>query len=258
MTKLLRTLSLILIILMLFTSVACTPIDHDNGNNGDNGGSGGNTDVDIKLPDMEIPEGYTVLSSKELTLPVTHKEQTTDHKARIAAIKHENGENALYLDVISKDNTVLLTKVWYGYYQLYISDTGLLSALNISASSALSGSISFYSYHISDFKISSTGSTEQYDAPKLIPSTGSNGGNQKFNLENAMQIDLCKGNCEILLNKLRSEIKDNTSLFMIADCYLAPSDPKLYSPADKTPVPTQQEIAAKYDFNYLLTLFSVN
>ena len=272
MTKLLRTLSLILIILMLFTSVACNttndPIAPDGGstdNNGssdstdgsdtgDGGSSGGNAEIDIKLPDMEIPEGYTVLSSNELTLPVTQNGATADHKARLATIKNDSGANALYLDVITENNTVLLTKVWYGYYQLYIDDKGLLFSVNASPSTELSGSISYYSYTISDTKISMTTGTEtKYDSPRLIFS----GSSQKFNFEHPIQIDACRTNCELLYQSLCQTLIDNTSLYMLADCYLNPSSPTLYSVNDKIPTPTNAE-RSKYAFAYLQSLFSVN
>ena len=267
MTKLLRTLSLILIILMLFTIVACNttddPIDPDGGNmgdnggsgvtdggnTGDNGGSGGNTDVDIKLPDMEIPEGYNVLSSKELTLPVSKGGELTGHKARLAAIKKaENGLNALYLDILSNENTILTTKVWYGYYQLYLGENGMFTLLSLSANSQTQLANINYTYYDISY-----GQDDSIQINKYLAGTRSS---LSFNHTRPKEANPDSGTYDFLIVKFQAIFEEGPTAHLLADCFFDPSAPKLYSDAEKQPVPDfkSSEIREKYSFENILKL----
>lgn len=277
MKKLLKTLSFILVIIMLFSAVACnntvdpnTPNNGDdsgNTNNGDGSGDTNNGDdsgnnENVTPPDMQIPEGYTVLSSKDLTLQITYKDNPPAHKARIAALKNEAGEQALYLDVISKDNEIILTKVFQGFYQLFVCDEDrTFSIVQLSIKSTDGGdraTIMCGRHEISDQVISSTGiSTNETPKFQSMTSYGAIYRTASFYFASPSDRDYARNYVEMVSRDISNEFKQIASkYYMLADNFSDPSSPKLYTQDDKVPVPdiTQAPIRFKYEFDSIFNM----
>jgi len=264
MKKLLKTLSFILVIIMLFSAVACNntvdPNAKDPGKNENEGTSDNNENV--TPPDMQIPEGYTVLSSKDLTLKITYKNNPPEHKSRIAALKNEAGEQALYLDVISKDNEIILTKVFQGYYQLFVCDEDrTFSIVQLSIKSTDDGdraTIMCGRHQISDKVISSTG-IEAIETPKFqsMTSYGAIYRTASFYFASPSERDSASNNVEMVCRDIYNEFKQIASkYYMLADNFSDPSSPKLYTQDDKVPVPdiTQAPIRIKYEYETIFNM----
>ena len=117
-----------------------------------------NTDppvVDGSMPEMQIADGFTVLTTENLSILVTEDHSKKMHVARVAALKNENGEHALYFDVLANDNKILSSVTWKGYYQLFVNNDGLLILMRISVSPTTQRGTALYQlYEVSDSKIS--------------------------------------------------------------------------------------------------------
>lgn len=207
--------------------------------------------------EMAIEAGYTVISTKNLSIPVWEKGATVNHTARLAALRKDNGEQALYLDVLAQDNTVMASITWKGYYQLLLTDEGQLILFRIAASPASQrGTVVYQYYELSDTQISGYDVIE-LETPQinLIPGKGKS---LNFTLSSptASELhftDLMYG----YRYALEDAMDDGQKVYLIADSYLEPKNPVLYSDTEKTPAPDfeNKAIADKYTLDYAMGLY---
>ena len=70
------------------------------------------TSTNHTIPAMAIENGYSVVASETLSIPVIKSKVKTNHTARVAALRNDRGDNALYFDVLSADNKILSSITW--------------------------------------------------------------------------------------------------------------------------------------------------
>lgn len=210
--------------------------------------------------EMVIEEGYTVISSNTLTVPVTIDKVKVNHTARVAALRNAEGNNALYLDVLSADNKVITSITWKGCYQLFINDEGVLILLRLSILPANQrGTISYVLYEISDTKFSNYDIIE-LESPQINPVAGE-GKNLTFAVGSPAALGMYEYHfldfAYSFQDALKREIKDGHDIYMIADCYLNPTTPTVYSDTEKVPSPDFEDknIIDKYTLTYAASLF---
>lgn len=222
-----------------------------------------NTDppiIDGPMPDMQIADGFSVISTENLSILVTEDYSKMTHVARVAALKNENGEQALYFDVLTSDNKILSSITWRGYYQLFVNNDGLLILMRISVSPTTQRGTALYQlYEVSDSKISG------YDVVELeaaqINAVAGEGKTINFTVGSHAATAIYEG---LFLNftyafrdELHKEADKGHEVYLIADNYLNPTDPKVYSDKQKMPVPDFEDksIVEKYELEYAIGLF---
>lgn len=210
--------------------------------------------------EMAIEEGYTVLATETLTIPVTIDKVKVNHTARVAALRNAEGKNALYFDVLSADNKVLTSITWKGCYQLFLNSEGVLILLRTSISPTNKNGTALYQlFDVSDTKFSN------YDVIELetpqINSVPGEGESLNFTVGSDAAMAMYEARFENLMDgfqyKLKGEVKAGREVYMIAECYLNPETPTVYSDKTKTPFPNfeEKEIADKYTLSYAASLF---
>lgn len=222
-----------------------------------------NTDppvVDGSMPEMQIADGFRVLSTENLSILVTEDHSKKMHVARVAALKNENGEQALYFDALSNDNKILSSIMWRGYYQLFVNNDGLLILMRISVSPTTQRGTAIYQlYEVSDSKISG------YDVVELetpqINAVAGKGKTLNFTMGSpaatAMYDGLFSDFTYTFRDELIKEADKGHEVYLIADNYLNPTEPKVYSNKQKMPVPDFEDksIVEKYEWEYATGLF---
>ncbi|MBQ9692341.1 MAG: hypothetical protein IJV70_04210 [Clostridia bacterium] len=244
---------------LTFTLESFVPMTDSGGaDQGDENGKNDNTEPPSS--EMAIEEGYTVIKTEKLTIPVTIDKGTVIRDARIAALRKENGENALYFDVLSEDGTVMTHITWKGYYQLFVNDKGTLLLMRMAISPTTNRGTALYQlFEVSDRKISG------YDVIELetpqINNVAGEGESITLAVDSDAAIDMYEGHFLDLMfrfqDELKSDIKAGLEVYMLADCYLTPDTPSVYSDTAKTPLPNFEEkaIADKYTITYAAELF---
>lgn len=218
------------------------------------------TDMSQRTSEMMIEDGYSIVASTTFTIPVTQDKVKTEHTARLAALKKDNGENALYLDVLSEDNTVLDSITWKGFYQLFIKSNGALILMRLSVSPMTQrGTAVCQLFEVSDSKISG------YDVIKLespkINLVAGEGESLTFTVGSEAAVAMYKYHYLNFVSgfqyELEGEVKAGREVYMLAECYLEPSTPTVYSDLAKMPFPDfeDKEIVEKYTFSYAAGLF---
>lgn len=216
--------------------------------------------VDGSMPEMQIADGFTVLTTENLSILVTEDHSKKMHVARVAALKNENGEHALYFDVLTNDNKILSSVTWKGYYQLFVNNDGLLILLRISVSPITQRGTALYQlYEVSDSKISG------YDVVELetpqINAVAGEGKTINFTVGSPAATAMYEGLFLDFTYTFRDELKKEADkgheVYLIADNYLNPAEPKVYSDKQKMPVPNFEDksIVEKYEWEYAIGLF---
>lgn len=229
-----------------------------------NGGDDSTTDPsdnnDQASSEMAIEEGYTVIATETLTIPVTVDKVKINHTARVAALRNTKGQNALYFDVLSADNKVLTSITWKGCYQLFLNSEGVLILMRTSISPTNKNGTALYQlFEVSDTKYSN------YDVIELetpqVNSVPGEGESVNINVSSDAAIANCEAFFENMMDgfqyKLKGEVKAGREVYMIAECYLNPETPTVYSDKTKTPFPNfeEKEIVDKYTLSYAASLF---
>ena len=222
-----------------------------------------NTDppiIDGPMPDMQIADGFSVISTENLSILVTEDHSKNVHVARVAALKNESGEQALYFDVLANDNKILSSVTWKGYYQLFVNNDGLLILMRISVSPITQRGTALYQlYEVSDSKISG------YDVVELetpqINAVAGEGKTINFTVGTSASTAVYEGLFLDFTYAFRDELKkqfdEGYEVYLIADNYLDPTKPKVYSDKQKMPVPDFEDksIVEKYELEYAIGLF---
>ena len=214
-----------------------------------------------KYPEMDIGEGYSVVDSQILKIPVTENGVKLENTARVAVLRNTSGENALYFDVLSADNQILSYMRWRGYYQLYITDEGRLILMQIMSIPELQrGNAICTIYEISDIKIAGNDVIE-LDAPQ-INAVVQRGASCEFVF--ARPSDSIRYET-VFLNfvfEFRDEFETEKSkgrdVRMLAECYFNVDSPVVYSEKQKVPVPdfNDKTVAGKYTWAYVYDLLT--
>lgn len=206
--------------------------------------------------EMAIEEGFRVIATQTLRIPVTEGKVKINRTARLAALQNDKGETALYLDVLGADNTLMASVTWKGYYQLFLTDDGTLILFRIAASPASQrGTAVCQLFTVSDTKISGYDVIE-LDTPQinLIPGEGTV---LNFSYGSPAAEAMYEAHFTDFFYRLEDELGERGMAYMIADNYLDPTSPALYSDTDKVSVPNFEDkaIADKYTWGYAIGLF---
>ena len=222
-----------------------------------------NTDppiTDGSMPDMQIADGFSVISTENLSILVTEDYSKKAHVARAAALKNENGEQALYFDVLSDENKILTSITWKGYYQLFVNNDGLLILMRISVSPTTQRGTALYQlFEVSDRKASGYDVIE-LEAPQINAVAGE-GKTINFTVgtpaATAMYEGLFLDFTYAFRDELMNQSDEGHDVYLIADNYLNPTEPKVYSDKQKMPVPNFEDksIVEKYELEYAIRLF---
>ena len=210
--------------------------------------------------EMAIEEGYTVIATETLTIPVTVDKVKINHTARVAALRNTEGQNALYFDVLSADNKVLTSLTWKGCYQLFLNSEGVLILMRTMITpTTQNGTVLYQLFDVSDMKYSN------YDVIELeipqINSVPGEGESLSFSVGSDAAMAMYEARFENLMHgfqyTLEGEVKAGREVYMIAECYLNPETPTVYSDKAKTPFPNfeEKEIVEKYTLSYAASLF---
>lgn len=228
-------------------------------------------ETSISVPNaepMKLDEGYSVTSEKAFKITGTEKKQKITLIARVATLKNESGEHALYLDILNDDGTVRDFKRWKGRCQLHINHKGVLYVFRINIQSDLktNGLAHVLQYNISDID-SSSNNSEPLEMAKIVMLYGMP--NQKFALNNNTAIASSERLLSIFFHRyddvLLSAANENKDyeggkefIYLIADTYSDAEKDMTYSPDSKTPRIdlTIREVKAKFTIEYILELFS--
>ena len=210
--------------------------------------------------EMAIEEGYTVLATETLTIPVTIDKVKVNHTARVAALRNAEGKNALYFDVLSADNKVMTSITWKGCYQLFLNSEGVLILMRTSINPTNKNVAAVYQlFDVSDTKYSN------YDVIELetpqINSVPGEGESLNFTVGSDAAMAMYAAHYENLMHgfqyALEGDVKAGRDVYMIAECYLNPETPTVYSDKAKMPFPNfeEKEIVDKYTLSYAASLF---
>ena len=256
---------LLTVLLCLGVFCGCSGPDADNTGSAQNSTESETIDLSEKpdetYPEMELEEGYFVISSEILTIPVTENKVKVERTARVAALRNASGENALYFDVLSADHQILSHMLWKGYYQLFIDTDGILILMQIQNYPSLQrGRAIRQCYVVSDTKLVDYDVVE-LDHPQIHAVAGE-----------SSAIDLIYGRPYLsekneipfldFASRFREEIEPGMNeareVYMLADGYLNPEEPRVYSNESKAPVPDFREkaIADKYTWAYVYDLLT--
>jgi len=210
--------------------------------------------------EMEIESGYTITSTKNINILVTEDKVKKSHTARVAALRSENGENALYFDVLTDDNKVMTSIAWKGYYQLFVREDGLIVLMRLWMSPVTRRCTAIYQFfNVSDRK------TAAYDVIELevpeINAVPEEGKQISFTVGSPRESARYELIFIDFLYTYRSEfdedVLDGKNIYLIADSYMNPESPVIYSDTDKVGFPNfeEKEIADKYTWEYASALF---
>ena len=213
-----------------------------------------------QIPEMAIEIGYTVTETANFNILVTEDKVKTSRTARVAALQNESGENALYLDVLTEDGQVMTSITWKGYYQLFVRDDGLIVLMRLWMSPVTQRCTGIYQFFdISDSKLSG------YDVVELeIPEINAVPGEGKtinFAVRSPSEAARYELTFTDFIYSYQAEFDEDTldgkSIYLIADSYLNPDKPVVYSDTDKVEFPNleDKEIADKYTWEYASALF---
>ena len=247
MNKYLKLIAFFMVFSLLMTAfIACD-------------GNTNNKIIDGPMPDMQIADGFSVLSTETLNILVTKDKSKVLHVARVAALKNKNGEQALYFDVLSGDNKILSSITWKGYYQLFVNNDGLLILMRISVPPARNRGTAIYQFfEVSDREYG-------YDVIELespqINAVAGKGKSINFFVGTPTSTAVNKGlfwdfTCEFR-DELKTQSDKGHEVYLIADNYLNPNEPRVYSDKQKMPVPDFEDksIIEKYELEYATGLF---
>ena len=215
---------------------------------------------DSLTPEMAIESGYVVTETTNINILVTEDKVKTSHTARVAALQNENGENALYLDVLTEDGQVMTSITWKGYYQMFVREDGLIVLMRLWMSPVTQRCTGIYQFFdVSDSKLSG------YDVVELeIPEINAVPGEGKtinFAVRSPSEAARYELTFTDFIYSYQAEFDEDTldgkSIYLIADSYLNPDKPVVYSDTDKVEFPNleDKEIADKYTWEYASALF---
>lgn len=213
-----------------------------------------------QIPEMAIESGYTVTETANFNILVTEDKVKTSRTARVAALQNQSGENALYLDVLTEDGQVMTSITWKGYYQMFVREDGLIVLMRLWMSPVTQRCTGIYQFFdVSDSKLSG------YDVVELeIPEINAVPGEGKtinFAVRSPSEAARYELTFTDFIYSYQSEFDEDTldgkNIYLIADSYLNPDKPVVYSDADKIEFPNldDKEIADKYTWEYASALF---
>ena len=213
-----------------------------------------------QIPEMAIESGYTVTETANFNILVTEDKVKTSRTARVAALQNESGENALYLDVLTEDGQVMTSITWKGYYQMFVREDGLIVLMRLWMSPVTQRCWGIYQFFdVSDSKLSG------YDVVELeIPEINAVPGEGKtinFAVRSPSEAARYELTFTDFIYRYQAEFDEDTldgkSIYLIADSYLNPDKPVVYSDTDKVEFPNleDKEIADKYTWEYVSALF---
>ncbi|MBP3377739.1 MAG: hypothetical protein J6L96_03225, partial [Clostridia bacterium] len=213
-----------------------------------------------QIPEMAIESGYTVTETTNFNILVTEDKVKTSRTARVAALQNESGENALYLDVLTEDGKVMTSITWKGYYQMFVREDGLIVLMRLWMSPVTQRCTGIYQFFdVSDSKLSG------YDVVELeIPEINAVPGEGKtinFAVRSPSEAARYELTFTDFIYSYQAEFDEDTldgkSIYLIADSYLNPDKPVVYSDTDKVEFPNleDKEIADKYTWEYASALF---
>ena len=216
--------------------------------------------VDGSTPEMQIEDGFVVLSTESISILVTENYSEKVHTARVAALKNENGEHALYCDVLADDNKILSSVTWKGYYQLFVNNDGLLILMRVAVYPLTNRGTAVYQlFEVSDRKVSGYDVIE-LESPQINPVAGE-GKSVNFTVgtpaSTAQYKRLFMDFIYAFQDGIQREADEGHEVYLIADNYLNPNEPKVYSDKQKMPVPDFEDksIVEKYEWEYATGLF---
>lgn len=212
-----------------------------------------------QIPEMEIESGYTVAETANFNILVTEDKVKTSRTARVAALQNESGENALYLDVLTEDGKVMTSITWKGYYQMFVREDGRIVLMRLWMSPVTQRCWGIYQFFDVSDRIYS------YDIIDLetpeINALGEKGKQINFAVGSPREDARFEMLFDDFLQTYQAEFDEDTldgkSIYLIADSYLNPDKPVVYSDTDKVEFPNleDKEIADKYTWEYASALF---
>ena len=213
-----------------------------------------------QIPEMAIESGYTVTETTNFNILVTEDKVKTSRTAQVAVLQNESGENALYLDVLTEDGQVMTSITWKGYYQMFVREDGLIVLMRLWMSPVTQRCTGIYQFFdVSDSKLSG------YDVVELeIPEINAVPGEGKtinFAVRSPSEAARYELTFTDFIYSYQAEFDEDTldgkSIYLIADSYLNPDKPVVYSDTDKVEFPNleDKEIADKYTWEYASALF---
>lgn len=213
----------------------------------------------VQIPEMAIESGYTVTETANFNILVTEDKVKTSRTARVAALQNESGENALYLDVLTEDGQVMTSITWKGYYQMFVREDGLIVLMRLWMSPVTQRFWGIYQFFDVSDRIYS------YDIIDLetpeINALGEKGKQINFAVGSPREDARFEMLFDDFLQTYQAEFDEDTldgkSIYLIADSYLNPDKPVVYSDTDKVEFPNleDKEIADKYTWEYASALF---
>ena len=213
-----------------------------------------------QMPEMAIESGYTVTETTNFNILVTEDKVKTSRTARVAALQNESGENALYLDVLTEDGQVMTSITWKGYYQMFVREDGLIVLMRLWMSPVTQRCTGIYQFFdVSDRKYSYHDVIE-LEVPEInaVPEEGKQIGFAVGSPREDARFEML---FDDFLQTYQAEFDEDTldgkSIYLIADSYLNPDKPVVYSDTDKVEFPNleDKEIADKYTWDYASALF---
>ena len=212
-----------------------------------------------QIPEMAIESGYTVTETTNFNILVTEDKVKTSRTARVAVLQNESGENALYLDVLTEDGQVMTSITWKGYYQMFVREDGLIVLMRLWMSPVTQRCWGIYQFFDVSDRIYS------YDIIDLetpeINALGEKGKQINFAVGSPREDARFSLIFDDFLKTYQAEFDEDTldgkSIYLIADSYLNPDKPVVYSDTDKVEFPNleDKEIADKYTWEYASALF---
>jgi hypothetical protein len=218
---------------------------------------------------MRIEEGYVVTSEQTFNMIGEEKKQEITVTARVATLKGENGDHALYFDILNEYGAIDDFKIWKGRCQLHINNEGELYLFRINTKNVLtSGSAEASIYSVSDIVADQSGS-EILDRAKIVKVPSSYDASLNFSLDRSAAIALYKSHfieffdkydhlLTVAAEELTEEEKGKGYVYLIADSYSDAEKDVTYSPESKTPRIDLMinEVKDKFTVDHIIRLFS--
>ena len=215
------------------------------------------------LPDnMKFDEGYSIVSYNTFRIIVAENGEKLLHDARVAILKHIDGFDAIYVDVLDASGNVKLHKTWQGRGHLFlVGDVGLL-LYRVHVDAEKKATLQLHYYEIADFKYTASGETPTGSTQFMIRNI-THGGSVTASFASTSQIVMGKTNINVLLTNIDGVVSERrergNTVYTIADSYSDKDKLVTYSPEDKVvPEVLDNVFYDKYKLEYILDLFGID
>ena len=268
-----RFISICAVLFIMFGAVSCNgekaPIAVDSSESSDGVYVSESESEPFESPvafeEVAPKEGYTVISHISFDVNITENGSNEKSKARIALLKDQNGNSAMYLDVLDAYGKIKCSKQWDGFGQIFFdtNDANSFIVFRVNAKENERGQIACEYYTITDIKYTmgvGTYTEEKLDSVRILNDPRLDKAGFYFNMTEPQSLLRYRMDFINFFDQfeeiLYKTTKNEKEYCLIADNFLNNSEGSLFSPDVREPLPDFIIMYKKYTPEYLVEIFS--